>query len=221
MIIHFSDNWQPDLYPNSGTNQFVAYPLSEGMTDSAYVARVKAAMKARRVTQEQISKHLGLTSQSAFSNILNGKRGLKAHEKAAIDSYLGIDDGSNVMTLPIIGLTGAGNWAEAIEMPIGHISLIKGVAGNRSFAVEVCGDSMDQLIENGGFVVVDPDKTNLFDGSVYLIGNGDEETMVKRYRSNPARFCPMSSNPEHVDLIVGERHFRVIGKVVWKGGMVA
>lgn len=194
--------------------------MADSGYDPAYWARVLDAMKERKVTQTEMARHLRLPSQSAFSNLTKGKRELKAHEKAELDSYLSLDEESNVIYVPIIGLTNAGNWREAIEMPIGHTPVLRGVAGRRAFAVEVRGDSMDLLIEDGGYVVIDPDKTTLYDGSIYLIANGDEETTLKKYQANPARFCPMSSNPEHADLIVGEAQFRVIGKAVMKGGLL-
>ena len=191
--------------------------MADSPHDAAYWERVVARMRERKLNQTQMAKVLRLPSQSAFSNLIKGIRGLKAHEKAELDSYLGLDEESSVIQVPIIGLTNAGNWREAIEMPLGYTPELRGVVGRRAFAVEVKGDSMDMLIEEGGYVVIDPDRTTLYDGSIYLIANGEEETTLKRYRSNPARFCPMSSNPEHKDMMVGELLFRVIGKAVTKG----
>ena len=212
---------QAPSYPISLDDRVRRYPLSVAMADSphdpAYWARVVARMKERKLNQTQMAKVLRLPAQSAFSNLIKGRRALKAHEKAELDSYLGLDEESSVVQVPIIGLTNAGNWREAIEMPLGYTPELRGVVGRRAFAVEVRGDSMDLLIEDGGYVVIDPDRTTLYDGSIYLIANSDEETTLKRYHSNPARFCPMSSNPEHLDMMVGEMVFRVIGKAVTKG----
>ena len=188
--------------------------MSDSAYDPAYWERVKARMKELGVSQTDMARALGLPAQSAFSNLTKGRRELKAHEKAELDSYLGLDEESNVFFVPIIGLTNAGNWREAVEMPIGHTPVMRGVAGRRAFAVEIKGDSMNKVVQDGGYVVIDPDKTTLYDGSIYLIANGDGETTLKCYRSNPARFCPASSNPEHTDLILGEHEFRVIGKAV-------
>ncbi len=51
---------------------------------------VRDLMKQRGVTQTGMAKIAGLPSQSAFSNILKGKRRVTAEEAAAIYTFLGI-----------------------------------------------------------------------------------------------------------------------------------
>lgn len=183
---------------------------------------VRAEIKRQRTNQTKVASAVGLTSQSALSNILNGSRKVEVEEARKIYRHLRLVpvSGVAVRTVPIVGLTNAGNWREAIEMPIGTMSIPAAVGSENAFAVEIRGDSMDLLIEDGGYAVVDPAQTSLYDGKVYLIENGEHETTVKRYRTNPARFCPMSSNPEHEDFELGSGHYRVIGRIVWKGGIV-
>jgi repressor LexA len=122
-----------------------------------------------------------------------------------------------IQFVPIIGISAAGNWREAILLPNEMLPMPPGRASKDAFAVEVRGDSMDKLIPDGGFVVVDPAQTELFNGKSYLIQNDEGETTVKAYRSDPARFEPMSSNPEHQAIIVGETRFTVVGRIVWRG----
>ncbi|MGJ3630140.1 S24/S26 family peptidase [Sphingomonas sp. MMS24-JH45] len=50
------------------------------------------------------------------------------------------------------------------------------------------GDSMNQLLPEGGWAVVDPDQRHLYYGRVYLIENEDRETTVKRYCGDPGPF---------------------------------
>ncbi len=191
--------------------------MSESVFD---IERVKAAMAEQGVTQTQLAKALGLTSQSAMSNIFNGKRGVKVDEAARIYAYLGIAGPQavpEIVSVPIIGITNAGAWREAITMPIGHMPLPLRVAGKRSFALEVSGDSMDKLIEDGGYVVVDPDRKELSPGACYLLQNGEHEATVKLYQRDPARFEPCSSNPSHTSFLVADTDFVVLGRIVWKG----
>lgn len=190
------------------------------MSESDFVERMVAAMRRSGVTQADLARELGLPSQSAVSNILHGKRQVKVDEAAKISAILGMVPAPNISSVPIVGIASAGNWREAIEMPQGIMPIPNGVAGKRSFAVEVSGDSMDKLIRDGGFIVVDPDKASLFNGKCYLVSNGDGEATVKMYRSDPARLEPMSTNPEHQSIPLGERHFHVIGRVVWCGSPV-
>ena len=178
---------------------------------------VRAKMKELGVTQALLAKRLGLP-QSAVSNILGGIRQVKVHEAATIYRTLGLERQPEVQLVPIIGMSNAGNWREAIHSPGGAVPLPTGGASPRAFAVEVKGDSMDLLVQEGEYVVVDPDQTQLYNDKVYLIENAEHETQIKLYRSNPARFEPRSRNDTHQPIFIGEAHVRVIGRVVWRGG---
>lgn len=183
---------------------------------------VARAIKERGTNQTNVAKAVGLTSQSALSDILLGKRNVKVEEARRIYSHLELIPGGAqpIREVPIIGLSNAGAWREAVGVPIGSMSIPSAIWTKDAFAIEVRGDSMDLLIDDGGYVLVDPAQKQLYDGKVYLIENADYETTVKRYRSNPARFCPMSTNPDHKEFELGDGHVKVIGRIVWKGGVV-
>ncbi len=106
-------------------------------------------------------------------------------------------------------------------MPLGHMPVPIGIASEHAFGLEVSGDSMDKLIEDGGWILIDPAKKELSPGSCYLISNRDHEATVKMYQRSPARFEPCSTNEEHKSFLVSETDFTVIGKVVWKGAPVS
>jgi phage repressor protein C with HTH and peptisase S24 domain len=178
---------------------------------------VRATMKELKVTQKNMADRLGL-NQSAVSNILNGSRQVKVHEASLIYKTLGLNRQPDIQMVPVIGLTNAGNWREAIQSPGGMVPMPSGRASSRAFAVEVKGDSMDQLVQEGEFVVCDPDQTQLYNDKIYLIENAEHETQIKLYRANPARFEPMSTNDTHRTLYFGQDQIRVIGRVVWRGG---
>lgn len=191
------------------------------MTDKAFdSALVRERMKERGVSQTAMARLVGLPSQSAFSNILKGLRRVTANEAAIINKFLGIEPEADFCVASVIGIASAGRWREAIEMPIGHMPYPRGIAGPRAFGLEIAGDSMDRLIEDGGWVLIDPDQKELRPGSCYLISNGDGEATVKMYQRSPARFEPYSYSDEHTGFLMSERDFTVIGKVVWKGGAV-
>lgn len=221
-FIRLSDTRQASFYP-----YFVeAFELpiwhKSDMAFSFDKDLVKAEMKRQRITQAQLANAAGLTAQSAVAKIFTGERQVKVEEAARIYALLKLIPGGAepVKTVPIIGLTSAGNWREAMAVPIGSMSIPRAIGSDQAFAIEVKGDSMDLLIDDGGYVLIDPTQTQLYDGKIYLIENSEYETTVKRYRGNPARFCPMSTNPEHTEFELGKGHYRVIGRVVWKGGVV-
>ncbi|MDT9598648.1 LexA family transcriptional regulator [Sphingosinicella rhizophila] len=189
------------------------------MTDLLFdLDLVRTAMDGPpRVTQAALAQVTGL-NQSAISNILKGSRRVKVEEADLIYSFLGISRTPSVQMVPVIGLASAGNWKEAIIAPPGGMMPVPSkAAGRKAFAVEVKGDSMDRIIPDGGFAIVDPEQTQLFNDKVYLIQNEEHDAQVKLYRSNPARFEPVSSNELHKTIYLGEQVVRVIGRVVWQG----
>lgn len=189
------------------------------MTDTPFLDRLRDALEHSHHTQADIAQVVGI-SQSAVSRMLKGERRVKLEEAETISKFLGLASSNptpQIQFVPIVGMSNAGNWREAIHLPLGQMPIAPGIAGPDSFAVEVRGDSMDKLIPDGGYVVVDPSKTELFNGRSYLIQNEDGETTVKAYRSDPARFEPMSTNPDHAAIVIGEQRFKVVGRIVWRG----
>lgn len=169
------------------------------------------------MNQTGIARLAGLPSQSALSNILTGKRTVSLEEAATLRRILEMPEGPPVRFVPVIGLASAGAWAEAIHMPLRHFPVPHRIAGERSFAVEIVGDSMDKLLPEGGWAVVDPDQRHLYAGKVYLIQNGEHEATVKRYCGDPARFEPVSNNPDHQPFSLADQPYTVIGRVVSYG----
>jgi len=201
------------------------------------VTLVRQMMKARRISQTSLATALGLPGQSAVSALLAGKRRVTVDEAAAIYALLGLDRPSaeppsappsaragkplqDYGVVPVIGIAGAGRWREAVEVPRGYMPVPAALAGTTVFGIEVSGDSMDLLIEDGGLILVDAGQKELTPGGVYLIANSGAEATVKRYRRDPARFEPCSTNPAHQPFLVSEDDFSVLGKVIWKSAPV-
>lgn len=187
------------------------------MSDSAFLERVKKRMAETGTRQADLWKALGLPSQSALSNIFNGKRRLTFNEALELERYLGMPRDDAAVSIPVIGLASASSWNEAVEMPIGRMAVPPHIAAKRAFAVEIKGDSLNRIVPAGGWVVVNPDERSLYAGKVYLIQNRDHEVTVKRYMNDPARFEPASTNPEHQPILMEEGGIQVIGRVTWLG----
>jgi len=208
---------------------------------------VRRTMKARSISQARLADALGFTSQSAVSALLAGKRRVTVDEAAAIYAMLGLDGAEQAASaaippaepasarlrvggaddvlpdygvVPVIGIAGAGRWREAVEVPLGHMPVPGRLSGRGMFGIEVSGDSMDLLIDDGGLILVDAGQKELTPGGVYLIANSRGEATVKRYRRDPARFEPCSSNPAHHPFLISDDDFSVLGKVVWKSAPV-
>lgn len=123
----------------------------------------------------------------------------------------------SVRQIPLVGRAPAGNWREAIEVPIGYVWARVDRTGPNAFAVEIDGDSMNLILPDGGWAVIDPDQRSFFDKKVYLVMNGDAEATLKRYVSNPARLVPVSTNDTHGDILLTGDPITIIGRVVSYG----
>lgn len=211
--------WQGGPIPNFPDSLETASAHIRCMDFEFDAERVRAAIKPAGYTQDTLAKAAGLTHKSALAKMLNGGRKVEVGEAVKIYSLLGLkpEGAIGVQSVPVIGLAAAGAWREAIEMPGRRMTIPQGIASPRAFAVEVIGDSMNLLIRDGGWIVVDPDQKVLQQNRCYLIQNGNHEVTVKRYHSNPARFEPVSDSPEHKGFLVSECDFIVLGRAVWTG----
>jgi len=191
--------------------------------------RIKQTRQSLGLDQGEFGALIGV-SQSTVNRWEKGAqprpealRAIAAAANRSVDELIGIQpastevEGYGVRWVPLIGLAPASSWREAIAMPMGEVSVRADKTGRNSFAVEIKGDSMDKLLPEGGWAVVDPDQTNLYDNRVYLVSNDDYETTLKRYKSNPARLEPCSHNPEHETFMIVPHAVKVLGRVVAYG----
>jgi repressor LexA len=125
--------------------------------------------------------------------------------------------GSGLRMVPLIGEIAAGDWALAVREPLGWVPVIDRVGGPRCFALKPKGDSMNLIADEDSYVVFDPDQLALEEGKVYAIASEGDLATFKRYRSDPPRLEPVSSNPEHKPIMVGAEPFVVIGRATYVG----
>jgi repressor LexA len=117
---------------------------------------------------------------------------------------------TSVRMVPVIGMIAAGNWREAIQTPEGHIAVAG--ASPHMFALRVFGDSIDKVAPDGSYVTIDPTMPALVDGGLYAVQNGDGDATVKRFRKNPDRLEPESTNPEHKTIELGREPITIVGR---------
>jgi SOS-response transcriptional repressor LexA len=172
-------------------------------------AIIKSLVEAG-IPQSVVAKKLAI-APSAVSMLFKGLRGLKLSEANILLSL--IPNRRQVRSLPLIALAGAGRWVEAIEEASRTVTIPPEIDAGGDFAVEVVGDSMNLLMAEGSFAIVDPKDTRLFAGKLYLLINGEGEGTIKRYRTEPSRFEPVSDNPEYQPFEVGSFDFKVVGRV--------
>ncbi|GAK33272.1 hypothetical protein JCM17846_18300 [Iodidimonas nitroreducens] len=187
------------------------------------IKQIRAAKRDQNLTDQQIGDMVGLPRYT-ITKILNGRRRVLAEEADEFVKKLGLisqgqaSDPSPIRRIPIAGAIAAGNWREALEDPQGHMYC--DVGGPNTFGLRVAGDSMDMVVEDGGYIAVDPDDTDLITGRIYAVMNGSSETTFKKYREDPARLEPLSSNPRHKPIRIGSEDFRIIGRVIWRASLL-
>lgn len=126
---------------------------------------------------------------------------------------IGEEGGGAVVQVPLVGDIAAGNWREAVAHPAEMVfAPASAVNGPNVFALRPRGDSMNLIVSDEGYVLIDPDDTDLRDGKVYAVMNAEGETTLKRYRADPSRLEPCSTNPEHTSITLGREPFTVVGR---------
>lgn len=176
-------------------------------------------LETKQHTGADIARLLGI-APSRVTDMRKRERRVQQNEMTVLAEFFGMGapeieaDSSSVVFIPVIGMAAAGAWREAITFPSYVVQMARRADCNQAFAVEVHGDSMDLILPERSWAVIDPDQRRLTERKAYLISNGNGEATIKRYRENPARFEPASRNPEHKPIYVGEHEITVIGRVV-------
>ena len=195
--------------------------------------RIRELREAQGLVQEELGAragHLMRGEEIAISTIQKleaRKQALTLDYMLAIAGALGVaptalisSSRSNVRMVPMLGRISAGKWREALQLVEEMVAAPEGHYGPSSFALKPVGDSMDKIVGEDGYIVVDPDDRDLIDGKIYALANGDGDTTFKRYRANPPRLEPCSNNPDHQTIMVGREPFTVLARVVYAGVML-
>lgn len=80
-------------------------------------------------------------------------------------------------------------------------------------ALQVDGDSMDRIAPNGSIILIDRSDDRLLDGKYYVFVLDGGEATFKRYRRNPQRLQPFSTNPDHMSIPADREDLYVFGRV--------
>lgn len=188
--------------------------------------RLKELRRSRKISLEEFGARMrSHLTASTVAKLENRKMALSVDYLLEAADVLGVspadiigdDSIEGVRIVPVVGRIAAGNWQEAVSVSGESIAVPAHLAGKRLFALRPLGDSMDRIVADGGFIVVDPDDRELRDRKFYAVMNGDGETTFKQFQANPLALLPCSSNPAHGAIPLGEKPFKVIGRVIYAG----
>ena len=134
---------------------------------------------------------------------------------------------NEMCNIPIFGKIAAGEPILAEQYIEGYLPIDPNIYGLATsddlFYLKVYGDSMNQKVENGDYVLIHKQDYAEDGDIVVAIVNDDDEATLKRYKVINEQFIqlePMSNNPEHetrtIDLKTTK--FILIGKAIGKFG---
>lgn len=182
--------------------------------------RIKELREAAGLTQDALAALAG-TTKNQLTKLESGARRLSDHWAQRLAPHLDVqpfelfmpaDAVKPLRSVALVGNISCGDWQEAVENAPSYVPGVDG--GTYVFALKAQGDSMNKLIADEGYVYVDPDETNLLDGRIYAVMNGDGETTCKMYKNDPARLVPCSDNPAYKEMLLGGEPCTVIGRVI-------
>lgn len=182
---------------------------------------IKDRRKELGMSQARLAELAG-TSQPQIRRLENGERTLTKkwaerlapHLQVAPQDLLFSDSGDNqwgVVGLPVLGTSRAGDWLDISIMDDCHEPETIQVAANpryptaRQYALQVVGDSMDELLPDGCYaIVVDFAATGLAfrPGMIvhveqHMSGTSLVETTIKQIGPDLKTLLPRSTNPVH------------------------
>jgi SOS-response transcriptional repressor LexA len=182
--------------------------------------------------QRELAEALGL-ERPRVSEMIKGTRAIQSDEIEPMARFLQWPaphllsmisgaEGKNVVTArqpivkaPLISWINAGRYAEITDpYPAGGHDREYDVAYGRTtvIALAVVGGSMNRKAPEGSVIIVDYGDKQLVAGRYYVIRHNGEATF-KRYRPNPDRFEPESTEPDH-ETIYPDGPVEVVGRVV-------
>lgn len=125
--------------------------------------------------------------------------------------------------LPVLGAVPAGDPREAIENYEGEEWCPPKYCKEGNFFLRVTGDSMDKIIPDGSYVLVDTYATANSGDLALVKVNGDEATIKRiRFVEGAIFLEPCSTNPEHQRRIIDRKspecpEITIMGRVVYAG----
>lgn len=185
--------------------------------------RIREIRRERGMTLQDLGEKAGM-HYTTVAKLERSQRGLKLAYLSAIATALGVaprdllgaePEIMPMRMVPLIAQTTAVSWVEAVESPMGAVPSPAG--GANAFALRPDAGTLDLIVGPDAYVVVDPDDRELRDGKIYAMKDGSEQTVFKRFRSEPLQFDPCSSSADGKAIPLGSEPLITIGRVVWQG----
>lgn len=180
--------------------------------------QITAVRKRAGLKIEELAEKTGL-STTYISRMERGERNVSLKNLQKMAEALGVApseliDQKSVTDVPILSWVSAGAMArdDVQQDVIGEIRMHDLDPRGEWIALRVEGDSMDRISPPGSLILVDLTDKALVPNACYIITDSDNQATYKRFRSNPSRFEPVSTNTSH-EPIFPDGEPAVIGRV--------
>ncbi|WP_340222115.1 XRE family transcriptional regulator [Fusobacterium nucleatum] len=124
----------------------------------------------------------------------------------------------NTVILPVYGKASAGNGYINLEQEIYYFPIKKGDFSDRSFLVEISGNSMEPTLEDGDYALVDPDNIDYVKNKIYVVTYNDESFIKRMVMDAKSKIVMLKSdNPEYEDILITKDmqvYLKIEGRVV-------
>ena len=153
---------------------------------------------------------------------LGGMEGKSFSSPAKIPNKRRQDYWSDVPRLALGASAGPGALA-VDEQPFGALRFSQewlrsmGLNPAQLVTIEVTGDSMHPVLNDGDEILVDQSRRSLRDG-IHVVRVGDHLLVKRIDMGHPGRVRLKSENPAYDPIDLAPEEVAVIGRVVWKGG---
>ena len=124
----------------------------------------------------------------------------------------------NTVILPVYGKASAGNGYINLDQEIYYFPIKKGNFSDRSFLVEINGNSMEPTLEDGDYALVDPDNIDYVKNKIYVVTYNDESFIKRIVMDSKSKIIMLKSdNPEYEDILITKDmqvYLKIEGRVV-------
>ena len=124
----------------------------------------------------------------------------------------------NTVILPVYGKASAGNGYINLDQEIYYFPIKKGDFSDRSFLVEISGNSMEPTLEDGDYALVDPDNIDYVKNKIYVVTYNDESFIKRMVMDAKSKIVMLKSdNPEYEDILITKDmqiYLKIEGRVI-------
>lgn len=173
---------------------------------------IRARLTGRHGEKAELADFMRV-KRDIISKILGGKRRVQPEEIPRVLAFF--NELPGVRRVPVISWVSAGPLADRSDGC--HVDVIDSVSATElpdgdwiGFRVE--GTSMDRISPPGSVILVNRRERQLVPNACYVIADANGAATYKRYRPDPARFEPVSTEDGHTT-IFPDNTPQIIGRV--------